>query len=218
MVGVRRLGKVRHVTAGTGRGRSGVLASDVTISAREFGVQARQRELGVLAVIKGRIRPVRGGVADRAIRRERRLHVVGIAGCLKLREVAPRAIGRELFEVTTHVTTLAFHAGVSTGKRELRFAVIESRIQPICRRVAHPTVLRESRLHMVRIRGCVVLLRMAGKAIGGCSLELPVQVATGAVEPGMHASQREASELEVIELGPKPAVHGMAVIARQRER
>lgn len=51
-----------------------------------------QRELGVLTVIEAGARPVRGGVADAAIRWESCLGVAGIGGRLEKGEMAAAAV------------------------------------------------------------------------------------------------------------------------------
>ena len=83
--------------------------------------------------------------------------------------------------------------------------------------MAHAAVLRETRLHVIRIRRCRVLLRMASVAARRSSAELSAKMATCTVELRVHSGQREAGELEVIEFRPKPAVHRMAAIAGDRD-
>ena len=68
--------------------------------------------------------------------------------------------------------------------------------------MTHRAVIGEARLNVVRILRAIVIFQMATNAIGAAQLEVPVPVASGAVQLGVHAGEREAGKLEVIERCP----------------
>lgn len=58
---------------------------------------------------------------------------------------------------------------------------------------------------------------MASHAIGGRAFESSSHMAGIAIERGVGAHQGESGELQVIELGPEPVVHAVALLAASRE-
>src|SRR6187401_3036169 len=84
-------------------------------------------------------------------------------------------------------------AVVARGDRE-EPAVVEVRRLPRARRVARLAAGREAGRAVVRVRGAVVVVAVAGDALAGRALEAPAGVALRAVEPRVGAGQREAGE------------------------
>ena len=66
---------------------------------------------------------------------------------------------------------------------------------------------------MVRVGGTGVILRVAGVARSRSAGELIVQMACGTVELGVHATQSESREFQVVELRPHPRIHAVAAVA-----
>lgn len=119
--------------------------------------------------------------------------------------------------IAPNMATLALHCFVSARERKGSFAVVERRLQPCARRMAHAAVLWESGLHMIWVGCGVVFLGMAGITIRRSSTEFSVRVASGAFERGVHTGQGETGEFQVIEFRPHPTVQGMAALADDRK-
>ena len=92
MAWVCRLLVIRHVAAGAGCLRAGVLTADVAARARDGGVRPGQRKNGLAVIKRGRL-PRRGVVADGALLREPAGHVVRIRGVVEIVQVAGNAAG-----------------------------------------------------------------------------------------------------------------------------
>lgn len=92
MIRVRRPRPIRLVAAVAGGGKSRVVAVRVALRTRNRRVGAGQREYR--CVIERGCRPVRGCVAQRAIRREPAGDVIGIRGSGIVRLMATVAISR----------------------------------------------------------------------------------------------------------------------------
>ena len=88
---------------------------------------------------------------------------------------------------------------------------------PRCRVVALLARLRESRLHMVRIRCRVEILHVAADTIRRCSRELPTDVALIAGHSRVCPSQRKLGERVVIECGLIPTDAVVACLTSRRE-
>jgi hypothetical protein len=58
---------------------------------------------------------------------------------------------------------------------------------------------------------------VAGNAIGGSAFELVINVALVALQGSMRSGQGEASELQMVEIGPQPGVHAMALLTGSGE-
>ena len=112
----------------------------------------------------------------------------------------------------------ASHAHVRTRQREFRERIVIERCRiPRAGAVAGLTSSREARLRMGRIVGLVEIRHMAAVAGGGRVVEFPARVTSGAIQRGVRARQRETGELQVIKLRAHPVVHGVALLARDRE-
>lgn len=83
--------------------------------------------------------------------------------------------------------------------------------------MAQATILRETGLSVIRIRGDVEVLLVAADAICARSLEIPAHVASRAIQADVGARKEETCEFAVIEAGPRPAVHVVAGLASGRK-
>lgn len=100
------------------------------------------------------------------------------------------------------------------GQRKFSvLGVIERRAEPARRVVANLALLRETSLHVIRIRGCREVFGMATVAIRGSAFIFPANVTCAAFECGVSARQGEARKFQVIEFGAEPGVGGVARFA-----
>lgn len=83
--------------------------------------------------------------------------------------------------------------------------------------MAKGAVLRKPGVRVIWTVRAAVVLRVTPVTGGGCARKFAVEMAGCAIERGMNAIQREASELQVIELSPEPRVHRMAAFTRHRK-
>ena len=72
-------------------------------------------------------------------------------------------------------------------------------------------------LRVVWIGRGVVIGGVAAEAVRRGALESPAHMAGGAVERCVRSRQHESRELQMIERGARPAIHGMAGLARRRK-
>ena len=84
------------------------------------------------------------------------------------------------------MTARTRNGGVSSRQRELRLAVVERGSRPTCSRMAKRAILRKRRLDVVRVGGAGVILRMTGVAGRRRAGESVIEMASRAVEPGVH--------------------------------
>ena|ERR1017187_1391944 len=91
--------------------------------------------------------------------------------------------------------------------------MVEFGPQPGCGRVAHGAVVREAALRVRRIGGCNEFFLVASITSRRRSFETVVDVASGALQRGMHAGESKARHLQVIEAGSEPVVNGMTGLA-----
>ena len=127
------------------------------------GVFAGQREWGVV-VVKRRRNPGRGVVTHFTLLRESRLDVIRAGGAVEILHMAgcTRGAVQAVIAIYVALRTLQWH--VCAGQRETRSRVIESCIRPRHSRMAGIASLWESRLSVIRIRGALVVLQVAGGA------------------------------------------------------
>jgi len=143
------------------------------------------------AVIESRACPCGCRMACLTRSRESGCDVIRI-GCAGVVGFVTRvAIRRNGCVVAPNVATRARDGGVRTGQWERGFAVIESGRLPGCCVVADLARCRESRGHVVRIRGAVEILHVARRTGGAQARENIVHVATGTGDRGMGTGQRE---------------------------
>ena len=100
-------------------------------------------------------------MADFALLRESRRHVVGIRSPVEVCQVAAGASRAGQVVIAVDVTLRALHVGVGAGQWESCCGVIERRSIPRGGAVAGIACLRESGLYVIRIRGALVILQVA---------------------------------------------------------
>ena len=165
-------------------------------------------------MIEGRRNPAAGGVAHGAVGGESGCDVIGIGGRAEIRLMAGVAIGGRAGISIVGVALRAGNGRVHSRERIVGVrGVVEPCSQPVCRAVAHRAIVGQARRNVGRISRRDKLLLMA--RVAGCrgAFEPVVDVARDAVERGVHSGECKASQLEMIEFGPKPVVHGVAAFA-----
>ena len=173
-------------------------------------VRSGEREFRVVVVETGR-HPSRCCMADLAILREARRHVVGALGALVVLQVTVIAGGAQGGVLAVRVALHASGANVRTRQRELSLrGVIEHRAGPIRGGVAKLAILRESRRRMGRIVGPLIVLEVTVAASGAQGRVLAVRVALHASGSDVRARQRELGLRGVIEHGAVPVGCGVA--------
>lgn len=163
-------------------------------------------------MIEGSARPVGNGgaVAQRAILRESGGGMRRIRGSVVIGLVAILARRAVQGVVIIDVARAALLRGVHSHQRETGGRMVESRAEPVRRRVAPGAVLREVRGLMRRIGGAVVVGLVAVPARTARQAVIVVHVALRALHAGMRAGQREAGG-RVIESGAGPVRDGCAM-------
>jgi hypothetical protein len=198
-------------------GRAGKFAVDVAQIARDADVRAGEWERS-LRVVKDRASPRRRRMAERAIRGESSLNVIGVRGALIVLRMATVAIGWRAGKLAVDVALRAGHADMRSRQRELReFVVIEHGASPGRSVVAGGAVPGEASLNVIGIRGPVVILDVAAITIRRCSRKVSADVTGSALQVGVRSRQREACEFQVIKLRAKPSVRGVAALAGRGE-
>ena len=145
--------------------------------------------------------------------------MIRIRRALVVLQVAGNAIGtaQVVIVVGVAIDALAWRDGVSATQREPDRIVIELRVEPVVGRVAGFTGSRELGGRVVRVRGCQVVLRVAGIALGRHGLEAAIGgslVAGIAVEGCVSPGQRE-SIVVLLNLLDRdlPSPYGVALLA-----
>ncbi len=165
-------------------------------------------------VIELRPLPLRRGVTLCAIPREIRRRVCRIGGLVEGVQVAPFTRLRSSRKPARHVTRVALDLGVRTGQRKLsEHRVIEHPAFPLCAAMANGTVARESSLDMVGVLGGVEVLDVTVNTLRGGAGVLAARMAVAATECSVCANQREAGDGCMVELGPQPGIHPVALVA-----
>ena len=127
-----------------------------------------QRKLGKGVVIESRRLPGGGGVAALAGLRESRLHVIRVCRLLEIGKMAAYASGGRARELASDVTGGAIQRNVRSGQREAgHLQMVELGSRPGVHAVALFAGGRKPGRHMVRTRGGLILLGMAGVTLGG---------------------------------------------------
>jgi hypothetical protein len=179
------------------------LPADVATGARHGDVRARQREWR-LRMIEDRASPRDRGVADGAVGGETRLDVIGIRGALIVLYVAGITISGGANEFVVDVAERAGDVHMRAGERKRRLGVVKHCAGPRGCRMTDGTVCWEARSDVIGIRSALIVLRMAGIAIGGRTGKLAVDVTEIAREGDMRTRQRELREFIVIEGSSRP--------------
>lgn len=155
-----------------------------------IGSAVIRRKVGM---VERRIGPRCRVVTRRAGRRESRRLMVRIGGAVVVSLMTAVAVGGQRRVVVVHVAVGAGHRGVRPGQGEWRVVVIESRIGPRGRAVAHIARRRESHLDMVRVV-CVVVVRLMAtdaRRVSARQLIVAIHVALRALQRGVRPGQRE---------------------------
>ena len=119
----------------TGRAGQAVIVVDVACRALLAGMQPDERKTGG-GVVKRGARPIRGGVATRAILREVPSFVRRIIGAVVIRLMAVPAGGASQSVVVVHVALRALQVGMRAGQRESGGGVVKRGAGPIQRGAA----------------------------------------------------------------------------------
>jgi len=171
-------------------------------------------------MVEGRRIPGRRGMALLAILRKTQCYVVGIRRPLKILQVAGHAgrVGDVVIVIDVALDT--GHGGVSAGQWESCGAVVELGVEPGVHTVALLAGCdREYGLvgRVVRIRGLLVGVGMAGVALGGEPRELPGRgsfVASLAIYHGVRAQQGKTVLVILHRLdGNVPSFDGVTLLA-----
>ena len=150
-------------------------------------------------------------MANRTIHREVGRLVIWICRGVVVLGVARSAISRRAAVLASDVTLHALQSRMHTRQSEASESrVIELRRRPVGGRVAHGAVSWEIGLHVIRVGRAVVVFRVAPKTCNRRALRKAIHMAGTAVDRRVHAGQREASELRMIECRAEPRIHAMA--------
>ena len=156
-------------------------------------------------------------MADRAIHRERSLHVARIGRTVVVRHVAQIACAAGQVVVVVDVTLRALQVGVAVGERESDRVVIEVGGLPRRRVVAKLASCGEIRRKVVWVGGLLIIRHMAPVAGGRSAFELIVNVTGTARQGRVCAGQRVTGKLKVVKTNVEPSVETVALLARGRE-
>jgi hypothetical protein len=189
--------------------RIGVASRTYTI-----GAAMVHREPGV---IEGRIQPSGGGVACPAGGWESGNNVVRTRRALVNRLVACIAIRGSARVIVVYVALRAWNTLMCSRQRKSRVVMVEGRWDPGRRSVANVALLWKSGGYMVRIGGASVVLNMARHASCRRSLELASEMASRAVQLGMHSGQGVSGHFQMIKFGAEPSIDCMTLLAGRRE-
>ena len=142
---------------------------------------------GEPCVIKDRAQPRSRVVARLARGREARRLMVGVGRAVVVRLMAAVASRRQSRVVVVHVALRTWDRDVEARQWEGGQIVVERRLQPGRRVVAHLTGVGESDRSMRRIVGAVVVRHVAGRACWVAQVIVPIHVTLRARSCQMHA-------------------------------
>lgn len=196
------------------RGCSGkaVTVTSVTI---QVSMGTGQREEAI--VVEYRSLPRSRRVTHFAVGGETGLDVIRIVRALIVLLVTTVALGRGS-SIAVGMACLAIQSAMSSGQTE-ELIVIEICTLPRVGAVANLAIGRKSRLDVIRIGRCLVVLTMAGVTVGGCAHEATL-MAIRTVEVCMTTTQGKEG---VIEIDPAfdprrlPRDRGVAELTLRRE-
>ena len=222
MIRVRSVRVILQVAARTGRGGAHELAADVALHAGHAGVHPREWKCGEFIVIEGRARPGQRRVAQRAILRKRRGHVVRILGANEIIDVATVAGGRQAGELVPHVALRARQCRVGSGQRETgKLRMIEPGALPDIHVVAGLAGRRQPGRHMVQRRTGLIIPQVARNALGAQPDIVAGRRALVAVDAGRRRMRAEQRKPIVVIANRRdlyaPAAHGVALLAVRPE-
>ena len=218
VVRIRSAVEVVQVAGSAIRAQAGVITVDVAGGARLADVRAGQREARG-GMVKLRALPGGCGVTLLAGLRETACDVVRIRRAIEIVDVAGCAVLRRACKSAVHMALRARHIHVRTSEGELRQGVVVKLCAlPRGRRVAARAVLRESGVHVIRIRRRTKFVRMTTEAIGRSAGVAPAGVTRGAVELRVRAGECKSCVAGVVKPRAHPRVHGVAGLAGSGER
>ena len=151
-------------------------------------------------------------MADVALLGESPGHVIWIRRALVVLPVAADAgsIGQVVVAIDMAIAALQFQVPSRQGKAAL--GMIECSGLPRGGAVAHGAVRRKTRRCVVRVRCPLVVLHVAAHARSARQVVIAVDVAVGALQPGVRAADGETYS-RVIEARGLPSGCGVAVLA-----
>src|SRR5262249_19653443 len=173
-------------------------------------MSSRQGPSGLRVVVR-RWTPANCGMADLALLRNSSRHVIRIRCALVIPQMASDARCAGEIKVPVGMALLTWQLGVPSGQGESDGIVIEVRWLPCRCRVAHLASLRNSQGQVIRIGGLLIIGQVATNAGRRSPLVPPADMASDAIQGGVHACQRESCG-RVIELCPEPMVDGVALL------
>jgi len=207
---------ILHMTRNT-RGRVEVVVSvHMTQTALHIDVRPGQRKRGLRMVKRGGL-PSRSCVTHVAGLRDSGGKVIRIGRPLIVLHVARHARGRCQIEIGVGVTLIALQLGMSASQRETHRVVIE-----ICRRPGRSGVtilasLRQSQSKVTGIVGLLKIRQVTAHTRRRRPFILSARVTGHAIQTRVHARQRKAGELQVIEFRAQPRVDRVTLLALRRE-
>lgn len=160
---------------------------DVTGRAGDGRVLARQWILGLRRMIELRALPLRRGVAQCAVLRESRRHVIRILGGLEVFQVAAFTSRRQAFEHVIYMARRAGYRSMFARKRKLGGVVIELRALPLRGGVAQFAGLRKTGGHVIHALRRLIILDVAQRTSRCQSRKLIIHMARRARHRSMFA-------------------------------
>jgi len=176
------------------------IAIGMALRTRNRSVHTGQRETPYGIVIEAGGRPIGRRMAQRAVNRKARLHVIRIGRRFIVREMAGVAILRRTRESALRMALVALHRHVKASQRKLCLRMVKRRSSPIRRRMALRAILQKSSRLVIRVIGSLKIAKMAADAGGWRTHELVVLMASDACHRRMRASQRKTKST-VVHLG-----------------
>lgn len=217
VVGVGGALEILHVAGCTIRRSAGELSVHMALGAGHSGVRPGQGKFGKGVVIESGRLPGGGGVTALARLREPCLHVIRVGCFLEVGKMAAYAGGGRARELASDVTGGAIQRNMRSRQCKAGDSqVVKRGARPAIETVTLFTGRGEPGGHVIWTRGGLILLSMAGVALGGQAHELPGGssfVAGGAVQHRMGPEQRKTI-LVLVDLlhGNLPAFHAVTLL------
>ena len=210
---VRIVGRLKILEMATdARGRAEVVVVvRMALRTQHASVRTSERE-SRLRVIKLCGLPGRGVVANLALLRETGRHVIRIRRSLKILKVARYACGRREVVVAIRVALRALHLCVCTGQRKRCLRMIKRCRLPGRGCVADLALLRHTRRDVIRIRGALEILQVAGHTCRRREIEIAFGVALVTLQFRVPTCERKAHGV-VVETRGLPGRGGVAILA-----
>ncbi len=215
MIRARRAIEVGQVARNTvGRQRAFIACMALRASHGSVGTCKRKSGFGV---VKLSASPLRGSVANGTISRKAGFYMIRIVRPIKILQMAARAIGGCVRELTSQVALVASHIHVRAGQLKFRRrVVVELCIVPAHAGMAETASRRKASCGVIRIAGIFEIFEMTAGAVGRNSGELAIKMALRACHARVRARQRKVTEI-VVELGALPVGGCMTRIALGRQ-